>query len=126
MPWFVLPNDNVPSFLTKTVITMGPLMCSQRSRRSKPLLISLSLAQGRLLTLQGANALASGVQCSFAHIENKAPLSCLCSSPTACPSPTILWAVAHLEKLGLTSRGEGLEIEQWVRIAGTRKRKGKQ
>ena len=36
VPWLVLPHDNVPSFLTKTVITLGPLMCSQRSRRSEP------------------------------------------------------------------------------------------
>lgn len=36
VPWLVLPYDNVPSFLTKTVITLGPLMCSQRSRRSEP------------------------------------------------------------------------------------------
>lgn len=79
----VLPRDNVPSFLTKTVITEGPLMCSQCSRWREPLLISLSLAQGRLLTPQGAIALASGVRQSFAHIENKAPLSCLCPSPTA-------------------------------------------
>lgn len=27
--WFVLPQDNVPSFLTKTVITVGPVMCGQ-------------------------------------------------------------------------------------------------
>lgn len=26
VPWFVLPPDNVPGFLTKTVITVDPLM----------------------------------------------------------------------------------------------------
>lgn len=36
VPWLVLPYDNVPSFLTKTVITLGPLMCGQRSCRSEP------------------------------------------------------------------------------------------
>lgn len=36
VPWLVLPRYNVPSFLTKTVITLGPLMRSQRSRRSEP------------------------------------------------------------------------------------------
>lgn len=36
VPWLVLPYDNVPSFLSKTVITLGPLMCGQHSRRSEP------------------------------------------------------------------------------------------
>ena len=36
VPWLVLPYDNVPSFLIKTVIAMGPLMCGQHSRRSEP------------------------------------------------------------------------------------------
>lgn len=40
VPWSVLPRDNVPGFLTKTVITVGPLMCSQSSGWSEPLLIS--------------------------------------------------------------------------------------
>lgn len=87
VPWFVLPHDNVPGFLTKTVITVGSLMCSQRSRWSEPLLISLSLAQGRLLTLQGVNMLTRGVQLSFARIENKAPLSpFLSQNPPGCGS----------------------------------------
>lgn len=50
--------------------------------------------------------LTSGVQLSFACIENKAPLSCLCPTPTTSSSPRILWAVAHLERLGLNSKGE--------------------
>lgn len=40
VPRFVLPRDNVPSFLTTTVITVGPLTCSQGPGWSEPLLIS--------------------------------------------------------------------------------------
>lgn len=101
---FVHPHDNVPSFLTKTVIAVGPLMCSQRSRQCKPLLISLSLTLGRMLTPQGASALASGVQQGFARRENKAPLSCS-SPPPLPPSPSILWARAHSGKFSEILRG---------------------
>ena len=40
VPRFVRPRDNVPSFLTTTVITVGPLTCSQGPGWSEPLLMS--------------------------------------------------------------------------------------
>lgn len=67
--------------------------------------------------------LSSGVQPSFARMENKAPLSGFCPSPTACPPPRILWAVARLERLGLNFRGDWVGGGKWVRIAGTRKKR---
>lgn len=86
--WVVLPHDNVPSFLTKTVITEGPLMCGQCSRWTEPLLISLSLAQGRLLTPQGAKRTCQWGPAEFCPHRKQGPFVLPLPFPLPhCPVP---------------------------------------
>lgn len=99
-------------------------MCSGGSHCSGPPLISLSLALDRLLTLR---SLSGGVQRRFARTENKAPVVLRQPLPhRPPPSPRILWAVAHLENLGLNSEGDrvGGEKRSRQQAQGTEERAG--
>lgn len=119
LPWFVLPHDNVPNFLTKTAITMASDVQPALALEGAPPHQPCTPSHGQNADSARSQHALWEIQRGFCPHGKQGPIVLRLPLPHCQPpSPRILWAVAHLGRFSRNSEGGQVGGEKWAWIQG--------